>query len=255
MDDTQSQKLNESNSNKIKYSKIDTNEDTYLDLKEIKTENSYLELNNENEEDLNYEKNKKRNSRKKGILNRKPSVYIYRKLGNTFTFFGDKEGSPLIVIGPHWPMYFCLCSFASLGFFTFFYNFWNYMNIIFKLFGIISYSTFFISYSYTFLINPGIPKYDKNAILGLPREKYFFCRHCCIWTNKEEKTCHCFDCNICYEGYDHHCPWTGKCIAKKTLNAFYIFIFSILCAFIYLVTAVTNAQNNIFINNKKIKKY
>ena len=249
-DKNQSQNLNHTNLNKNKYSKIDSNEDTYLELKEEKQEE------NENEEDNNNKNNKQEQSNKKtGILNRKLSYYFYMRLGNTFTFFGDKDGSPLIVIGPHWPMYLCLSTFISLIFFYFFYKFWFNINIIFKLSGIIIYLTFFISYTYTFLVNPGIPKYDENALLGIPREKYRFCKPCGIWIKKEGDTSHCFDCNICYEGYDHHCPWTGKCIAKKNANAFYLFLVSIISIICYFLVAFTHAQHNIYLKYKKNKKF
>ena len=54
--------------------------------------------------------------------------YYYKRLGNTFSFFGDKNGDPLIIIGPHWPMYLCFCSFVSLGMISFFYYFWKYLQ-------------------------------------------------------------------------------------------------------------------------------
>ena len=225
-------------------SKIDSNEDTYLNLKE-KIQNSYSTKIKEEDRNNNQINSKIR------FLNKKTTYYFYAKLGNTFTFFGDKYGSPLIVLGPQWYMYISCCTVINIVFLLFFKKFWIYMNIIFKSLGILTFLFFFISYSYTSLINPGIPKYDENAILGKPRENYRFCRICSIWTNLEDNTCHCFDCDICYEGYDHHCPWTGKCIAKKNTYSFYIFLVTILCAFCYFVTALTHAQHTIFINNKK----
>ena len=223
------------------------NEDTYLNIKKNQntnidsTENNYKD--NENEEDT-YNK-------LIGVLNRKTSSYIYTKLGNTYAFFAYKNASPLIVIGPNWIMYLCCCLIISLIFIFFFNAFWNYMNMLFKSIGLIIFFTFVTSYSYTSLINPGIPKYDENAILGKPRENYRFCRICCIWTKIEENTSHCFDCNVCYEGYDHHCPWTGKCIAKNNTFSFYIFLISVLCSFCYFVSALTHAQHTMFLLNKK----
>ena len=35
---------------------------------------------------------------------------------------------------------------------------------------------------------------------------------------------HCRDCDVCIRGYDHHCPWTSKCIGTNNLTRFYIFI-------------------------------
>ena len=34
---------------------------------------------------------------------------------------------------------------------------------------------------------------------------------------------HCPDCDVCIEGYDHHCPWMGTCIGKKNKKPFIIF--------------------------------
>ena len=231
--------INNNYQNNNKYSKIDINEDTFLELKNLKN-NSSNEKENEN--------------KKRGNLNKSTSYYFYMRLGRTYTFFGDKYGSPLIVIGPHWPMYLFCCSIVSFIFIIFFRHFWNYMNIFFKGLGLIVYLVFFLSYTYTFLINPGIPKYDEDAILGKPREKFGFCKKCGIWINIEDNTSHCYDCDVCYEGLDHHCPWTGKCIAKRNSTSFYIFIASILFIFCYFVTALTHAQHTLYLLNKKNKK-
>lgn len=264
--------LNNNMSSKMPYTKINSNEDIFLDLKVPNTQQLFSDQINSsyngNEIDNDYQNinnnsinNIKPNKHQKiGILNRKIPNYFYMKIGNTFTFLGDKDGSPLIVIGPHWPMFLCFNSFICIGYICFFYFFWNNMSLFIKFFGIIILLTFFISYTITFLMNPGIPKYDENAILGQPREKYTFCNLCKIWVNNENKTSHCFDCNVCVEGYDHHCPWTGKCIGKKNLKYFYIFLMSILFVFCFFAIALTLAQNDLFEkrkakrNKNKIKK-
>jgi hypothetical protein len=33
---------------------------------------------------------------------------------------------------------------------------------------------------------------------------------------------------------DHHCPWTGKCIGKKTIQAFYWFLFILLVHLLFV---------------------
>ena len=122
------------------------------------------------------------------------------------------------------------------------------MNFLFKLTGLIAYLTYFISYTYIFASNPGIPKYDENAILGKPREKYTFCRRCGIWRNMDKNAYHCFDCDICIEGYDHHCPWTGKCIGRKTILYFYTFVTSVFVVFLFFMSGL------IYIDYKGNKK-
>ena len=167
MDDKeQFQNINKNNHNNNNYSKIDINEDTVLQLKEHKNIITY-ETENDN--------------RKKGNLDKRTSYYFFMKLGKTYTLFGDQYGSPYIVIGPHWYMYLFCCSIITFIFYIFLKHFWNYMNVIFKIIGIIVFLIFFISYTYTFLVNPGIPRYDEDAILGKPREKFRFCQRCGIW--------------------------------------------------------------------------
>mmetsp|Transcript_2048 Transcript_2048/g.3150 ORF Transcript_2048/g.3150 Transcript_2048/m.3150 type:complete len:342 (-) Transcript_2048:221-1246(-) len=46
---------------------------------------------------------------------------------------------------------------------------------------------------------------------------------------------HCPDCNVCVEGYDHHCVWMGTCIGKKNFKAFSIFNISWLLYLIYCI--------------------
>jgi len=48
---------------------------------------------------------------------------------------------------------------------------------------------------------------------------------------------HCHDCGVCIEELDHHCPWTGKCIGRRTLRFFYLFLvcLSVHIAFVSIV--------------------
>jgi hypothetical protein len=60
------------------------------------------------------------------------------------------------------------------------------------------------SYTYTFLINPGIPKKDKHISLNDTDEKmkigYKYCSQCRILVEQNTNTQHCDDCNVCIEG-------------------------------------------------------
>ena len=46
------------------------------------------------------------------------------------------------------------------------------------------------------------------------------------------RTIHCYQCDICITGYDHHCPWVGKCIGRGNMCEFKCFLFSVLVAFV-----------------------
>lgn len=63
-----------------------------------------------------------------------------------------------------------------------------------------------------------------------------FCRKCQF--HVPTKTVHCAYCDVCIEGFDHHCPWTSKCIGRNNLVRFYVFLFMtpiyiVYCAFAF----------------------
>ena len=213
--------------------------------------NSYNKINTEDDNELydfNYEKELPVTDMNAHSQNRIRSPnqqqnFCYKKIGNTFCFFGDKFGNPKILIGPHWPMYICFCSFMTFCFIMLFHSIWNMLNLFLKISGLINFLLFFFTYTYIFLANPGMPTINENSIIGKPRDKYKYCNECKIWVSNQPTTEHCFECNICVEGYDHHCPWTGKCIGKRNICFFYIFITSILFSFAYFVFSLTYAAS------------
>ena len=192
------------------YSKIETKEDYYIDPKDIKL-GIYSKDLNEDEQKTN----SVNSEQLLPISIEQNQSFFYKRLGNTFAFFGDIYGDPKIIIGPHWPLYIFVTSFFTTGTYLIFKHFGNFINIILKFIGVIIYLTFLISYTYTALINPGYPKHDIDSITGEPRKKFYFCNKCNLWASLEKKTRHCNDCDICIEGHDHHCPWTGKCIGSS----------------------------------------
>lgn len=86
-----------------------------------------------------------------------------------------------------------------------------------------------ICYSFTILINPGIPSpkhYSKE--IDIPEEKkriYATCGRCNITAHVDMNIGHCRICDVCVEGHDHHCPWVGKCVGKYNMFCFVLFIF------------------------------
>ena len=115
------------------------------------------------------------------------------------------------------------------------------------------------------LLNPGIPNrdyysdnfYSKNineSGSGLKK-----CNRCNIVTPKAFKINHCEICNVCVMAYDHHCPWTGKCIGKYNIIPFYCFLFSLMAfifmSFITFLMFIINLQEEEFENRRKVKKF
>ena len=174
----------------------------------------------------------------------KSQSFYYKKIGKTFTFFGDKDGNPLLIIGPHYPLFLlfiCLLTFFYYGVLSFF---WLFISTKVKILIIIFYIIFFISYVYTAIINPGYPKHNLESRTGEPKNKFRFCSICKMYVNKEKLTFHCEECHICIEGRDHHCAWCGKCIGKRNLISFYIWLFSLMGLIFAMSIGMVNAQLN-----------
>lgn len=108
-----------------------------------------------------------------------------------------------------------------------------------------------IAYLYTALANPGIC-IESASNYYFKSEDLLTCPTCNIKVSKESKTTHCIYCNICIEEVDHHCPWTGKCIAKHNLYSFYAFVvfvftylmFSIICGCMFIINVLENNLNH-----------
>lgn len=47
---------------------------------------------------------------------------------------------------------------------------------------------------------------------------------------------HCSRCDVCFDGFDHHCVWASKCIANNNLFEFYGFIGGVALMLIYFFT-------------------
>ena len=104
---------------------------------------------------------------------------------------------------------------------------------------------------FTILKNPGIPdrKYFSKYIesKNINEKNWSKCNKCNIMTPKEFNISHCYDCDICVREQDHHCPWTGKCIAKYNLISFYFFVNSLL---IYFINIFVTLYASLFYQSK-----
>jgi len=76
----------------------------------------------------------------------------------------------------------------------------------------------------TYLIEPGIiPRATRDhPIMGPLNEHDRFCETCNVIRSAKAK--HCSICNNCVNGFDHHCPWVGTCVAQRNLRYFVGFV-------------------------------
>ncbi len=68
-----------------------------------------------------------------------------------------------------------------------------------------------------------------------------YCKPCKIVRTND--VYHCLDCDVCIEGYDHHCPWIGKCVGRNNLKSFYFFLFMTFGTLIMTFIATLGSQD------------
>ncbi len=170
--------------------------------------------------------------------------------------------NPTIVIGPH-----CMCPFSFflhshvshsqkgplylctvLGIIgltgSYLFLFLIHKSATLTAIGVVLLLFVAVTYTYTAIMNPGMPnrdlsQYNPEYIESLIKEKSFlYCFKCNVVKNLRVLTMHCEFCDVCVEGYDHHCPWTGKCIGRGNIIPFNMFIGGFLALMIYGILSV-----------------
>jgi hypothetical protein len=84
-------------------------------------------------------------------------------------------------------------------------------------------------YTATALKDPGYIQQDE--LVPIKR-----CGQCRLQVGRG--SVHCPVCARCVKGYDHHCPWVGKCIGQNNLLLFKFFLCTMSSAFIVGIVVV-----------------
>jgi len=155
--------------------------------------------------------------------------------------FGFKNGEPRYSLGPHWPLFVITWIALEAGGIFYLIKFAENLNLLMKIvtMAFIIFQGFI--YIATALTNPGIhtaQNPDDPELMKLT-ENRDFCIKCKVI--RDEDTVHCTDCKVCIKGYDHHCPWTGKCIGAGNLTPFYAFLISTVVYIVYFMVLTFQA--------------
>ena len=120
----------------------------------------------------------------------------------------------------------------------FYIGLWKFLNIFIIILGLLIYFFFAGTYTLTCIMDPGIipPDFylENYEVDKMQLENYKVCKRCHAIMDLERGVEHCSDCDICIIGNDHHCPWSSKCVGKKNISMFRLFIFSIFLHIGYL---------------------
>ena len=162
-----------------------------------------------------------------------------KKFGNLFVYLFIRN-QPLLAIGTK--KLFLVIIYQFFLHLSFIFIHLNIIHLVFsymKYLLTIFYLMNFLNHMYIFLFNPGIPNqenFSKNMLKTIKKndEKYFqVCEICNIIVDCSDGVSHCNECNICMKQMDHHCYWTGKCIAKNNYFTFQMFTFTTLLYYIW----------------------
>ena len=191
-----------------------------------------------------------------------------KKMGNlkVYFFINDK---PLIVLGDKKKSLIIIYEIIlHISFFILYVTIIKSIPFYFKWLLILIYINCFLCHMFIYLFNPGIPsinhflknflKSEKYMKMNEERKKdYYTCEICNIIFKYTEDIDHCEECDICVKKFDHHCFWTGKCITKKNIWAFYFFSFGTMAyilwyftIIIYWVISQTNPETSTHNRNK-----
>lgn len=161
-------------------------------------------------------------------------------------YYVDQHGIPLILIGPdcnNHPGPYFVCMFTTLLVVGLTMSFvvsasasgWMSVATVSSVLICLS------NYAAAALKDPGVVYKQLEVEMTETSTTEKFCV-ICEHTQKPE-TEHCGDCDLCIEGYDHHCPWTGKCIGAGNLTVFYVFVGSLFASMILIVLSVVLSIN------------
>lgn len=158
----------------------------------------------------------------------------YYRIGNTYAFLLNSHSYPRCIIGPHWYFFIIMLFIMALVISFLYKKFLVYaLNTQTTIFFFCLVGVVILIYSINVIINPGIA---MNQVRSNLEEQY--CTICKTYIKQNSNSFHCNLCNVCIEGFDHHCIWIGKCVGRKSKYWFYVLIGFICLFYIFLILSV-----------------
>ena len=164
--------------------------------------------------------------------------YYYHKLGNCLSFLADSNGNPLFIVGRKYFIYFIISVPIQILFWFGITYYKKELEQGFIIFGYIIVLIFQIIYTLAFISNPGFPKNTLGRMKGIPRGKHKYCSECSFYIELSKKVKHCFTCGICIEGYHKHSLLINKCVGRRNIVIFYIFVIFLIMNICYLICLI-----------------
>ena len=177
-------------------------------------------------------------------INNNNNKNIILNYGRYRIFSYNSKGDSLFLIGPDYS-YFISMLIMNLIFFIFFnYLLLTFTKLIVGIIGVILNIIQLFFFIIASIKNPGLPKKEiqNEVLLNTEPDKYKRCKSCLFIVEKNKKYVHCNVCQICCEGYDHHCPWTSKCVGKGNIFYFNTTLTLVSIVFFYLILAFAFAK-------------
>ena len=166
------------------------------------------------------------------------------RVGKHTLLFGHKRSRfpAQLMVGPDWQCMLCTYTLIVTPTVFFLLGVARNMPLPVLVVGVATFAGALIAFSAAACSDPGIvfrePGQDGRDEEGSAPKDMRYCALCDLYRPKDAY--HCYDCELCVLELDHHCPWTGKCIGKRNLRAFYAFLtaLSVHTLYVALVTLV-----------------
>lgn len=147
------------------------------------------------------------------------------------------------ILGPGWQPIspFIICSIILVIYLSIAYNLSlvnhpRFVDFIIAFGGLGLFGVIF----FTAFTDPGFIKRKSNRRIIDKHRDDIYCFRCMVSfaEAKKNNVMHCFDCDRCTKGHDHHCPVLGNCIAANNILTFYamiaFFAIAVACAYLAL---------------------